>query len=300
MSEALEKLKSIGVEKIYETTHIPVSNLNAIINESFEGLHKVQFMGFISILEREYHIDLSDLRSGGELYFDEHTIKHEVVDDDFFTPVESKKKRNIFFIILALIALIVALFYTTESANKKMDLLEKKESVSVAKVATIEPTKNATLLEENSTSMSSVVVKNDENESNETNTTNEHLKTLVEDKADENLTSSEQLAQEADILPKQENIVPKSFKIVARQRVWLGYIDLATGEKHQKIFSGELRFNPKKERLFYFGHGNVNVVINGKVEEFHGKKRLRLHYLDGKIEKIDLKSFKRLNRGKGW
>ena len=62
MSEDFEKLKKIGVQRIHEATHISRIHAQAILNCSFEDMTKIQLNGFISILQREYSLDLSDLR----------------------------------------------------------------------------------------------------------------------------------------------------------------------------------------------------------------------------------------------
>ena len=62
-NDALETLRAFGAQKVHEKTHISRKNIEAILNRSFEGIHRVQFAGFVSILEREYGLDLSDLKA---------------------------------------------------------------------------------------------------------------------------------------------------------------------------------------------------------------------------------------------
>ena len=72
MNKGLKKLKSIGSQKIHETTHISKAHVQAILDEKFDNLHSVQLAGFVSILEREYDIDLSELKNNAILYFNEN------------------------------------------------------------------------------------------------------------------------------------------------------------------------------------------------------------------------------------
>lgn len=62
-NDALETLRAFGAQKVHEKTHISRKNIEAILNRSFEGIHRVQFAGFVSILEREYGLDLSELKA---------------------------------------------------------------------------------------------------------------------------------------------------------------------------------------------------------------------------------------------
>lgn len=75
MSSDLEKLKEIGAQKIFEQTHITKEHIQAILHKSFEGLTKVQFQGFVSILEREYQVDLKDLKSDASEFYNHYEDK---------------------------------------------------------------------------------------------------------------------------------------------------------------------------------------------------------------------------------
>ena len=91
-NDGLQRLKEIGAQKIYEDTHIPVEHIQAILHESFDGLSKIHFIGFISILQREYNIDLSELKNAGVAYYDEKNPLEETLKDGIF--IAPKKSRN--------------------------------------------------------------------------------------------------------------------------------------------------------------------------------------------------------------
>ena len=88
MNEELLKLQSLGAQKIYEETHIPVLHVKELLSSSYSGFSKVQFLGFISILEKEYSIALDEIKADGIKYFDDKEQKN--LDDGIF--VVSKKK----------------------------------------------------------------------------------------------------------------------------------------------------------------------------------------------------------------
>ena len=271
MSEALQRLREIGAQKIYEDTHIPVEHVQAILYESFEGLSKVQFMGFISILEREYGEDLSAIRSRGIGYFDEKSAPDEAITDDtIFKPSASKKNRTVLYILFAIILFIVALFYSMQSANKTLDTVVKENKI-------VKEVKNNIVLDANSS---------DSNSSDVNSTSMSDMNTTTP-------TVAKQKVEEPKALPQ-------SFKIIARTKVWLGYIDVATNKKYQKTFEGEFDLDPTKEWLLFCGHGYIDIIINGKKEQFNDKNTLRLLYKDGTISKVSVQKFKELNRGNKW
>ncbi|MEN4053718.1 MULTISPECIES: hypothetical protein [Sulfurimonas] len=266
MSEALDRLKDIGAQKIYEDTHIPIGHVQAILYESFDGLNKIQFVGFISILEREYGEDLSAVRSRGVGYFDEKNAPDEAITDDaIFKSSSNKKNLTILYIILAIILFIIAISFSMQSANDTLDNAIKENKI-------IEDAKKNIVVDANISDNNS----SDENAS---------------------LTNDEKTT----VAPvKEEKALPQSLKIIARTKVWLGYIDAATNKKYQKIFEGELDLDPTKEWLLYFGHGYIDVIINGEEIKYNEKNTLRLHYENGEIKQISINEFRRLNRGNTW
>jgi hypothetical protein len=270
MSEALDRLKDIGAQKIYEDTHIPVEHVQAILYESFDGLNKIQFVGFISILEREYSEDLSEIRSRGIGYFDEKSTPDEAITDDVvFKSPNSKKNLTAFYIVLAILLLFVAIYYTMRSADETLNKTLKENKI-------IEDVKKNIVIDANVTQKSN----SDENSTMQVEDTNA---TVVKTET-----------------KKEEKAVPQSLKIIARTKVWLGYIDAATNKKYQKTFEGELDLDPTKEWLLYFGHGYIDVIIDGKERKFSEKNTLRLHYENGEIKQISINEFRRLNRGNTW
>jgi len=270
MSEALERLKDIGAQKIYEDTHIPVEHVQAILYESFDGLNKIQFVGFVSILEREYGEDLSDVCARGVGYFDEKNPPDEAITNDAMFKSSSKKKNStLVYIIFAIILLVIAIFYTMQSADKTLQSATKENKII-----------------QNVQKNIAVDVNSSENNSSDANVSAAVVDT----------NTSVVLPEKA----KEPKAVTHTLQIIARTKVWLGYIDVATDQKYQKTFEGTFDLDPSKEWLFYFGHGYIDVVIDGKKEVFNSKNTLRLHYQDGNITKISLNDFKKLNRGSTW
>jgi len=62
---------------ISKRTRISRQNLEALVDRDWSRLQKVQALGFISILEREYGIDLSDMRQECRAYFASHEPPQE-------------------------------------------------------------------------------------------------------------------------------------------------------------------------------------------------------------------------------
>jgi archaellum component FlaF (FlaF/FlaG flagellin family) len=272
-NDGLQKLKDIGAQKIYEDTHIPVELIQAILHESFDGLTKIHFVGFVSILQREYNIDLSELKNAGVTYYDERNPVEVTTEDGIF--IAPKKQRNftLLYILLAMVIFLVALYYTVEYANENM------QNQNIVDNTTINNAKK---------NINPVVV-NDANNSSQKD----------ENKSVEDVNATQQAIQTAPIV-KEEKAIPKSFQIVVRSKVWMGYIDMATNKKYQKTFIGAFDLDPNKDWFLIFGHGYIDVITGAKQKKFNSKKTLRLLYKDGQVTELSLDEFKRLNRGNAW
>lgn len=262
MSEALDRLQKLGAQKIHEDTHIPIKHVQAILHGSFEGFTKVQFLGFVSILEKEYDLELEGLKESGEEFFVQKNITTE--DDPLFVSQNQKKKKNTTALYAALtvgifiVAIMISLFSSSES-----DSLEPAVDNSV-----IESVEKSIVVENNSS-------KDDENS------------TLIE---------VEKVQKEA----KKEAARIRSFKIVPRTKVWFGYIDVGTNKHYQKTLKGEIELDPAKVWLLLFGHGHIDIYLNEELVPFKSHENLRFLYKNGTVKAISASEFKTLNRGRKW
>lgn len=267
MSEELDKLKSLGAQKIYEDTHIPVLHVQAILHNSFDSFSKVQFLGFISILEREYGLDLKTLKAAGLAHFDDIDTRNE--DDSLFvTPKKQKSQAGVYAVIALVIFLFVVIYQSGVFSQDEV----KKQSVDdrlIQKVQkTIEPLEN----------------QQEANLTNEQNSTDMMLNSVEE---------------EPEVIIEVQKPI-ESFKIVTKSKVWFGYIDVDTNKKNQKTFTGEMELDPQKRWLLIFGHGYVDMFVDGEKVKRESRDNIRFLYEDGKVKAISTYMFKELNRGSKW
>jgi hypothetical protein len=276
MSEELNRLKEIGAQKIYEDTHIALKHVQSVIHESFEGLNKVQFLGFISILEREYNLDLSEIKAKGLVYFENITPKDDYSKGVFVVPKKTRK-FTFLYIGIALILFALVAFFSIENENKSE--VVKLDNTSIQSVQkTIEPqlAKKALLLEE------------ELEDGNVSSTMETNSSELVETPAP------------IKVAPVEEVVVAKSLQIKPLSRLWIGYINKKTRVKKQTVIKKELDLDPSQSWLLSLGHGNVKIEIDGKTQTFHSTKSVRFLYSDGELKQLSIEEFKKLNKGRLW
>lgn len=273
MSEGFEKLKLIGVQRIHQDTHITREYITAVLNSDFEALNKVQFLGFVSIFEREYNLDLADLKAEGLEHFQE-LPSEDKSQSGVFVVAKSNKKSTLPLVFIALIIMLTAAFFG-------LDFSSQKDSVEVQNV------ENEIILD---------VKKEIDAIANETNTSDLN-ETITQD---ENLTTKPDEELETIVEPEAETVSLGEFSIIPKSKVWLGYIDAKSNLKYQETIRNKFTLKRDKEWLLILGHSYADFNVNGEKVSFSTKGNLYLHYKDGKIEKISANEFKKLNRGRKW
>ena len=62
MTDTLEQLKTYDIETIHNKTQISSQSINALLEHDFSSFTRTRFFGFVSIVEREFHVDLSSYK----------------------------------------------------------------------------------------------------------------------------------------------------------------------------------------------------------------------------------------------
>jgi hypothetical protein len=130
-----EIIEENTLPSISRKTRISLQNLEALVAKDWSRLKKVQALGFISILEREYQIDLSDLREECRAYFDAHAPSEErasLAASASAATIESNRKKPSKGLLLLVILLAAAagwvLFVSPDGEGKEANTttMEKK------------------------------------------------------------------------------------------------------------------------------------------------------------------------------
>ena len=271
MDDNLKLLRDRGAQTIHNETHISREYVQAIIHETFDSLKSVQFMGFVSILEREYNIDLSDLREKGRAYFKEENEKLQKREQMF---ISSKKKTGNAKIYIILGVVLFGAFIYMSPVTEEFIKLDDTKINTVTKNLEILPTLKAkSIVEEN-------------------NETKKILSGVVE------LNASREKEVVVEVVPEPE--IVRTLKILPKRKVWAGYINIKTNQKHQKIFRKEFALDTSKDWLLLFGAGTVKLEVNEEKIQFSSQQNMRFKYVDGNFTKITVIEFKSLNKGSKW
>ena len=112
-----EILEENSIKAIAKKTNISEENLEALFHGEFSLLKKVKTMGFISIVEREYKADLSDLRKQAQEYYASNREEDGIVLDAPI--VERRGGKPKLLVVVSILLLGVATWYFVTQFDKE-------------------------------------------------------------------------------------------------------------------------------------------------------------------------------------
>ena len=128
-----ELLEQYSIKEISSKTRIAPENLEHLHGRDWEMMRKVQALGFINILEREYGIDLSNLRKECLEYYSEHSqglggenLELHLEEGHKSSIINFLKKSVIFIFIAALAAGSWYIFVENSESQENSELLSAK------------------------------------------------------------------------------------------------------------------------------------------------------------------------------
>jgi hypothetical protein len=112
-----ELLEQHSIEEISSKTKIDKKSLENLFALKFFNIRKARAVGFVSILEREYKVDISKLKSDVEAYYSEYQAKESVVVG---IPREMPKRKNPKILLMGVATFVVffSIFLFTQIDNK--------------------------------------------------------------------------------------------------------------------------------------------------------------------------------------
>lgn len=272
-NDGFEKLRTIGAQKIHEKTHISKYHVQALLHNNFDDMTKIQFLGFVSILEREYNVHLDELRERGLEYFTSLKVTNE--DRPIFMQPKQTKSNTFLYLTLAILFILIAIGYTYATTQ-----VNKQSEITIQDNQTIKTVQEDIL---------GIV---DDINVTDTNTT------------DINATKNEEsIIEEGELLEpivKEEPVKELSFKIIPNARLWLGYIDLSTHKQYQTTTFKPMILDPKKDWLLNLGHADISVVVHGVVQKYNKPDNIRFLYKDQELKEITVAESRSYNKGKIW
>ena len=306
--ENFEQLQELGSKKIVAATHIPLAHLEMILNKEFDQFKKPQFFGFVSILEREYKIDLSGLKQ--EFLF--ARAEEEISQEDNFDLAESSSKvlktgkgllenRKVLYSAgagVAALLIIVFISMIDFSSSKEQKVEINNTAIDKAKKnLNIEPVDVANVEE----MMQNNDVESAEFGQDEPNVDSSKAKKVETSTVKKTATKKvSKKVSRAEPVSDMEPTMALYFRIVPKGKLWLGIINGETHRRRVETISEPLLLDAEKEWLIVTGYGHLDMDCGDTTHKFREDKKLLFLYENGICQIIDKEEFKARNRGKLW
>lgn len=105
-------LEELGLEEVSRKTHIETKYLEYMVNKKFEKLSRINTLGFVKILRREYRLDLQEWVNEFEAFLgtneQETSLKDTAMQQDIS---DEKSSAWVYFLLLFIILLGVGFWY---------------------------------------------------------------------------------------------------------------------------------------------------------------------------------------------
>ena len=304
MDNDVKVLEKIGLKEVSTKTHIEVKQLAYILNAQYDKLNKINTLGFVKILSREYDIDFTEWLEGYHDYWAEQDNEEDTQSNKIFICARSDrsyKKAAWFFLLMVLIA---GAFFVVSVFKIDVGIPSIIDKVKTEIRQTNNAYQSASVVKEATTSLGVKV----EERIIETNSTNSSIEAVVVS-IDENLmrkAESNESNATAPILEIQTNTPIKSdvntskAMILPMKRIWVGIVNLETNTRKESSSDHNITIDLHQKQIIKTGHGFFKLSYDGNVEDFKEQGSTRFLVENGTLQKISEEKFVELNRGKNW
>lgn len=274
--QTFEELQELGAEKIHERTHISREKIELVLTKSYAEVNKIQFMGFLSILEREYGLDLSDIKQEYLQYEETHQSSLPPKQSVILQPASNAKQKWMIAGIGLIVILIAAGYFAqTNMANVPTEDVMKLNSSAVEVVDESNDTNTAQVSEINATT--------DKNTTAEANAT-KPLK-------DQNISEAQKV---------QPLSVTDGLEIRPKSKVWVGLIDLENHQKSQTVTKDPIKIDTSKNWLVVLGHGRLEIASGSENKVMKENGTVWFVYENGSLKRLTKAEFTERNGGNSW
>jgi len=234
-----------SIEEISKKTKISPISLRFIRNKEFDKIPRVKFFGFINIIEKEFNVDLSELKEEYNLF----KPQGKKEEKEKINKINIEKKTNYLiniFVILLLISGGYLLYYTLKTKNSNKPHLNENNYTSTSYL--INPIKTHPI------KIQSV------NSTIETNTTKKSLKSIK--------------------IP-----IIKKYKvtIIPNEKVWYMAKNIDNNKTFEYLTS-KIKILPKGNYYLKFGHGNITILYANQTIKPNSMKIIRILLKNGKYQ----------------
>ena len=304
--DEIKVLEEIGLKEVSDKTHIEIKHLKYIINMEFDKLNRVNALGFIKIIQREYDVDFDEWLQEAERYWAENKVPEDNVK--IFIAQKPSLLPKIVTPVLTVVILGAILYGAYIFLDKKLDFFQKSKANDINYTYEETPVVKEAKQNIDENNYTEVVV--DDNNSKETDVTDQNSdikqSDMAEDKNSSNVDTVEDKKTEdanetKEVSQKSPSLSENKAVILPNVKLWVGVIYLDDGSRDSYLGDGNFTIDLSRDQLITTGHGNFNIKFGkDRVEKFSKQTPMKFIVKDGNLSEISIEEFKKLNKGNLW
>lgn len=307
MDNDIRVLEKIGLQEVCKRTHIEVKQLEYMMNNQYDKLNKINTLGFVKILSREYKLDLTDWLEGFYDYWAEHKADEENHKEKIFIRARSDrsyKKAAVWFLIIVVISGLFAIASIFKMDINFSSLLDKAKPETNQSSTAFQ---SAPIVQE---AASSLGVKVEERivDSNSSNATVEAVVVRVDENltraTDSNESNKSKVVALTETIPDANVSLVRNVKdqaiLIPIKRIWIGKVFLDDMSRKESTGDQNMTIDLTKRQLIKTGNGYFKLSYDGSIEDFTEQGSTRFLVENGTMKKISEEKFIELNKGKNW
>lgn len=297
MDQDIKVLEKIGLQEVCKKTHIEVKQLEFMINRQYDKLNKINTLGFVKILSREYKLDLTEWMEGFHAYWADNDALEDEQKEKIF--IRAKGERNYKKLVLILIPLLLlgGLYVVGSYLKIEIDIAGL---MNKAKIETVMSGYQSPPVVEAAAKSIGVKVEERKIDNNATNKTAvEAVVVNIDENVTEKVESNTIISIEKNSSKIEETPKNMAF-IIPKRKIWIGTISLNDFSRTISSDDKNITIDLTKRQLIKTGNGYFRLSYNGTVEDFDEQGSSRFLVENGTIKKISEAAFIEYNRGKNW
>lgn len=325
----IQVLKEIGLQEVSRRTHIEVKTLQYMLDKEFDKLGRINTLGFLKIISREYHLDLSAWQEEFEAYWDEKSGQAPSKAEAVFAvnaPANTKKNkvksRLLLLLIIVLLAFGARYFgiwdniqpviaekiaaWNESEENNSNNLQEESNSFvtpsvvnEAQKILEQEPVESIVTQEMSSMLEDNITQEGLQEEGNQTQITTINPSQDI-NSTEENKSEADASEDNQDVLLSVDGNETSIGAILPNVNIWVGIVYLDNKKRASYLTSDAIELDLTREQIITTGHGNFTLELNGEKEPFKEELPKRFHWDGKELKNINYDKFVELNGGSAW
>jgi len=287
----IETLKRIGVPDLSMRTHISPDNMHKLLEGEFDAFSAIQFNGFVTIIEREFDVDLTEWRQQFAASGPAPQEPLAASDEDPFANAAKSKRRQrltVAALVAALLVVIVVTYIVLGTGGKTEKFEVNNTAIDQAR---------ATMAAMNTTAAPST--RDEADAIQEAH----QAEAGVQLAAEPNATVAEANGTDAAVaaaVPVENSAFEDVILRPTSTSIWVGVIDAKTHKRSVYTTEEPVRLDGTKAWLIVTGHGYFSLDCGGKEQKFEQSERVLLAYEGGVCSQLDETEFRARNKGRVW